>query len=209
MSQERVSVRKMRELLRLRYDLKLNQVQIARSCNLGQSTVFRYLKRFEESGLCWPLPESCSDRILEDVLFPRPSAKYPVHEHRSIFRHWTGSCRRTGTSACSCCGKNTGPANRTGISTAISATCTGSGRAHNRCRCGKNIELGKRCLWIGPGRLSRSMMPATAMLSNELRSLWRLLAPADSSRSETAFPERRLVKCRPKSHQLFQFRQHR
>ena len=77
MPQERVSVRKMRELLRLRYDLKLGQVQIARSCCLGQSTVFRYLKRFEESGLSWPLPDSCSDRVLEELLFTRPLAEEP------------------------------------------------------------------------------------------------------------------------------------
>lgn len=77
MPQERVSVRKMRELLRLRYDLKLGQVQIARSCNLGQSTVFRYLKRFEESGLSWPLPESCNDRVLEELLFAKPVTGVP------------------------------------------------------------------------------------------------------------------------------------
>jgi transposase len=75
--QERVSVRKIRELLRLRYDLKLGQVQIARSCNLGQSTVFRYLKRFEESGLSWPLPESCNDRVLEELLFARAARGVP------------------------------------------------------------------------------------------------------------------------------------
>jgi transposase len=75
--QERVSVRKMRELLRLRYDLKLGQVQIARSCCLGQSTVFRYLKRFEESGLSWPLPDGCTDRVLEELLFTKPAAEEP------------------------------------------------------------------------------------------------------------------------------------
>ena len=72
MPQERVSVRKIKEILRLRYDLKLGQVQIARSCNLGQSTVFRYLQRFEESGLAWPLPADCSNRLLEELLFARP-----------------------------------------------------------------------------------------------------------------------------------------
>jgi transposase len=65
-------VRKIKEILRLRYDLKLGQVQIARSCNLGQSTVFRYLQRFEESGLTWPLPADCSNRVLEELLFARP-----------------------------------------------------------------------------------------------------------------------------------------
>lgn len=74
MPQERVSVRKIRELLRLHYDLQLNQVQIARSCNIGQSTVFRYLKRFEESGLSWPLPADCHDRVLKELLFAKPVA---------------------------------------------------------------------------------------------------------------------------------------
>ena len=71
MPQERVSVRKMKELLRLKYDLRLSQTQIARSCNIGQSSVFRYLKRFEESGLVWPLPAECDDRLLEELLFSR------------------------------------------------------------------------------------------------------------------------------------------
>jgi transposase len=70
--QERVSVRKMKEALRLSYELKLSQTQIARSCNIGQSSVFRYLKRFRESGLTWPLPADCDDRILEDLLFAKP-----------------------------------------------------------------------------------------------------------------------------------------
>jgi hypothetical protein len=39
-------MRKIREILRLRYDLGLCQDQIARSCNIGQSTVHRYLERF-------------------------------------------------------------------------------------------------------------------------------------------------------------------
>lgn len=72
MPQERVSVRKMKEALRLSYELKLSQTQIARSCNIGQSSVFRYLKRFRESGLTWPLPADCDDRILEDLLFAKP-----------------------------------------------------------------------------------------------------------------------------------------
>jgi hypothetical protein len=50
---------------------RVSQTQIARSCNIGQSCVFRYLKRFEESGLVWPLPAECDDRLLEVLLFSR------------------------------------------------------------------------------------------------------------------------------------------
>jgi transposase len=73
--QERVSVRKMKELLRLSYDLKLSQTQIARSCNIGQSSVFRYLKCFDESGLVWPLSAECDDRLLEELLFSQPGGQ--------------------------------------------------------------------------------------------------------------------------------------
>ena len=41
----RTSMRKTKEVLRLRYELKLDQRQIARSCSLAVSTVHEYLKR--------------------------------------------------------------------------------------------------------------------------------------------------------------------
>jgi len=70
-------MRRIREVLRLRFDLGLRQDQIARSCLIGQATVHRYLERATAAGLSWPLPEDCDDRRLEERLFPtafsRPS----------------------------------------------------------------------------------------------------------------------------------------
>ena len=45
MPQEKVSMRKVKEVLRLRFGLGLQQNQIARSCSIGQSTVHRYLEK--------------------------------------------------------------------------------------------------------------------------------------------------------------------
>jgi len=67
---ERVSMRKLLELLRLHFDLKLSQRQIAGSINLGQSTVNDYLARFTRAGLRWPLPLELSEAELESALFP-------------------------------------------------------------------------------------------------------------------------------------------
>lgn len=67
---KRVSMRKTREVLRLYFELKLGQRQIARSANLSQSTVHDYLKRFEGAGLKWPLPAEMSEAELERKLFP-------------------------------------------------------------------------------------------------------------------------------------------
>jgi DNA-binding transcriptional regulator LsrR (DeoR family) len=47
-------MRKIREVLRLRFDLGLTQDQIARSCNIAQATVHRYLERAAVAGLSWP-----------------------------------------------------------------------------------------------------------------------------------------------------------
>lgn len=69
MAQEKVSMRKIKEILRLRYDLGLRQDQIARSCNIGQSTVHRYLERFAAAAVNWPLPAECDEARLENLLF--------------------------------------------------------------------------------------------------------------------------------------------
>ena len=62
-------MRKLKEVLRLRYELGLGQRQIARSCSIGHGTVYEYLKRAREAGVRWPLPEGWDDRQLEAALF--------------------------------------------------------------------------------------------------------------------------------------------
>ena len=74
-------MRKTREVLRLRYELKLGYQQIARSCAIAVSTVHKYLNRAEAAGLCWPLPEDWDEARIEAALFPRPEGipeKQPV-----------------------------------------------------------------------------------------------------------------------------------
>jgi transposase len=68
-AQQQVSMRKIKEILRLRYDVGLRQDQIARSCNIGQATVHRYLERFAATQLKWPLAEDCDETELERRLF--------------------------------------------------------------------------------------------------------------------------------------------
>jgi transposase len=75
-------MRKVKEILRLRYDLGLRQDQIARSCNIGQATVHRYLERFAASGLGWPPPGDCDDARLEKLLFATRRGRPAGREHR-------------------------------------------------------------------------------------------------------------------------------
>ena len=51
MPQESVSMRKAKEVLRLRFGLGLHQSQIAGSCSIGQATVHRYLQKAAAAGL--------------------------------------------------------------------------------------------------------------------------------------------------------------
>ena len=62
-------MRKVKEVLRLRFGLGLQQNQIARSCSIGQATVHRYLEKAVAAGLSWPLPEDLDDQRLEELLF--------------------------------------------------------------------------------------------------------------------------------------------
>ena len=70
MPTKRLTMRKIREILRLRYDCRLTFGQIATSCGIGRTTVSDYLNRFKTSSLGWPLPPDIDDIRLEQLLFP-------------------------------------------------------------------------------------------------------------------------------------------
>ena len=61
---ERVSMRKIREVLRLRFAQGLNQRAIADSLRMSTGAVNSYLGRARMAGLTWPLPEDLGDETL-------------------------------------------------------------------------------------------------------------------------------------------------
>jgi hypothetical protein len=58
-------MRKIKEVLRLRFELGLGQRAIARACSISQSTVHDYLLRAAAVGVVWPLPEAWDEQGLE------------------------------------------------------------------------------------------------------------------------------------------------
>ena len=70
MSQERLSMRKITEVLRLKWTCGLSNRAVARSCRMSHSTVSEYLVRAKQAGLTWPLPESLDEDGLYRLLFP-------------------------------------------------------------------------------------------------------------------------------------------
>lgn len=77
MAAERLPVRKLREIIRLRLQVGLSGRAIARSCGVSPSTVTAYLGRIAVAKLTWPLPPECDDDALEALLFPAEKAPQP------------------------------------------------------------------------------------------------------------------------------------
>ena len=53
MTKERLTVKKVKEILRLKYEAKLSNRVIAGACKVSNSTVGEYLKRAEAAGIHW------------------------------------------------------------------------------------------------------------------------------------------------------------
>jgi transposase len=70
MAGRRLSMRKIKEVLRLKWQNGCRNKQIATSCNIARSTVREYLRRAQEAGLSWPLDPNLDDTALENLLFP-------------------------------------------------------------------------------------------------------------------------------------------
>ena len=56
-AKKRLLIRKIRDILRLRYVARLAYRGIANALNIGYGTVVDYLNRAKRAGLGWPIPE--------------------------------------------------------------------------------------------------------------------------------------------------------
>jgi transposase len=65
-------MRKIQEVLRLKWSQGLSNRQIAKACGIARPTVGEYLRRATEAGLAWPLPPDLDEAALERQLFPPP-----------------------------------------------------------------------------------------------------------------------------------------
>lgn len=63
-------MRKIKEVLRLKFGHGRSIRQIGKSCHIGKTTVSEYIQRAEAAGLNWPLPEDLDDTALESLLYP-------------------------------------------------------------------------------------------------------------------------------------------
>ncbi len=69
MPTERIAMRRVREMLRMIRDGGVPLREVARRAGAAPSTVREMVKRFERSGLNWPVPLDMTDTELEMRLY--------------------------------------------------------------------------------------------------------------------------------------------
>jgi len=72
MAGKRVSMRKIREVLRLTHELGLSVRQVSEATGVGKTAVNEYVARAKVIGITWPVPPELSDADLERRLFVPP-----------------------------------------------------------------------------------------------------------------------------------------
>jgi hypothetical protein len=65
----RMSMRKIREVLRLTHELGLSVRQVPEATGVGKTAVSEYVSRARVAGITWPVPPEISDAELERRLF--------------------------------------------------------------------------------------------------------------------------------------------
>lgn len=87
-------MRKIRELLRLKFELQLSDRKIAQSLSIARSSIKECLNRVTAAQLSWPLSDELDDVALEALLYPSKSKStispisWPdfAHVHRELSR---------------------------------------------------------------------------------------------------------------------------
>ena len=79
MPAQRLTMRRVRELLRLHYGAGASARAIAHELGVSRSTVKEYLARAAAAELAWPVPAELTDAVLEERLFaaggPKPGTR--------------------------------------------------------------------------------------------------------------------------------------
>src|SRR4051812_26228525 len=143
MPTQRLSMRRIREVLRLRQQ-GLTERVIARMLGVSNGVVHGYVRRARLAGLTWPLPEGIDDEGLELLLFPAPTAA--SQSDRRPAPDWIyveKELRRR--SVTRCCEKSIVPPIPMDLAIRGFARPSRPGRSVRVRRCARPTWVGRRC----------------------------------------------------------------
>ena len=147
MAGRRLSMRKIKEILRLKWECNQSNKQIANSCKIARSTVREYLERATRADLSWPLDPDLDDSALETLLFPvSHTASCPDRRQMPPMDYLYQELK-----------KNTKKPIPMATSTASSATITANGSRSWMLRSDKPTGQERNSLSTMPGRLFLSL----------------------------------------------------
>jgi hypothetical protein len=90
MPAQRLAMRQVYEVLRLKWDQGLSERKSAQSLGISRPAVAEYVRRAQAAGMSWPLPATCDAGALEQLLFPsvpaRAPAMHPVPDWATVHR---------------------------------------------------------------------------------------------------------------------------
>jgi transposase len=88
-------MRKIIEVLRLKFEARLSHERIAAATRISKGAVTKYLCRAHEAGLAWPLPAEMHEAQLEALLFPH-AAPFVERHAAPDFAHLHQELKRKG-----------------------------------------------------------------------------------------------------------------
>jgi transposase len=96
MPAERLPMRKIREVLRLKYACGASDRVISRSVGIGRTAIAEYVRRAAVIGISWPIPEELDDTALERKLFAPAGYNPPRSKPLPDWGHVHAELRRRG-----------------------------------------------------------------------------------------------------------------
>ena len=96
MPAERVSMRKIRDVLRLTHAMGMSRRPVGEATGIGKTAVGEYVRRAAVVGLSWPIPDEIDDAELERRLFPPPDAASSTSRTEPDWSHNHAELKRRG-----------------------------------------------------------------------------------------------------------------
>ena len=93
MANRRLPMRKIKEVLRLKYDSNLSEREIARSCQVSRSTIADYLMKARAAGVSWPEAAALTESQVEEQLFPIQRIPISVQRPEPDYEYIYGQMR--------------------------------------------------------------------------------------------------------------------